>query len=130
MALWLSLYTTVNSYCKPKSPTKPLSQIASFTAYVVVMYSALVVDKAIVDCKVAFQLITLPHKVNTYSAKDFFCLNLQHNQNQHNQQFPQRCQYFYHILSQHMMFLSSIEASISLLVNGSFQGDPYIYLPH
>ena len=36
------------------------------------MYSALVVDNATVDYKVAFQLIALPHKVNTYLVKDFF----------------------------------------------------------
>ena len=70
MALWLSQYTIVNSYYKPKSLTKPLSQITSFTASMVVIHFVLIVDKAIVDCKVTFQLITLPHKVNTYLVKD------------------------------------------------------------
>ena len=78
MTLCRSQYTRVNSCCKPKLPTKALNQIASFTAsmvtmyhvFVTTMYSTLMVDKAIVDCKVAFQLITLPHKMNTYPIKD------------------------------------------------------------
>ena len=35
-----------------------------------VMYFASVVDKATVDSKVVFQLITQPPKVNTYLLKD------------------------------------------------------------
>ena len=52
--------TIVNSYCKPKSPTKPLSQIASFTASLASIYFGLVVNKATIECKVTFQLIVLP----------------------------------------------------------------------
>ena len=52
--------TIVNSYCKPKSPTKPLSQIASFTASLASIYVGLVVNKATIECKVTFQLIVLP----------------------------------------------------------------------
>lgn len=70
MTLWL-LYTIVNSYCKPKSPTKPLSQIASFTISIVIMYFASIVDKVNIDFNVTFQLLTPPHNVNTYSVRAF-----------------------------------------------------------
>ena len=79
MALWLLQYTTINSCCKPKSPTKPLSQIASFNAFVATMYSTLVIDNETIDYKVVFQLITLPDKVNTYKLEIFLYPNLQHN---------------------------------------------------
>lgn len=45
------------------SPSKPLSQMASLTPSVTAMYLPSVVDKAIVDCNVAFQLIAHPPKL-------------------------------------------------------------------
>ena len=54
----------------PNLPTRPQSQIASFTAYVVAIYSVSVVDIAFIDCNVGFQLIVHPSRVKTYPIKD------------------------------------------------------------
>ena len=45
--------------------------MASLTASMATIYFASVVDNVAIDYKVAFQLITLPHKVNTYLVRDF-----------------------------------------------------------
>ena len=44
---------------------KPLKQIASLQASEIAIYSASIVDKAIVACKLAFQLIAQPPMVKT-----------------------------------------------------------------
>ena len=43
--------------------------MTSTIAFMVVIYYALVIDKIIVDCNVAFQLMPQPYKVNTYPIK-------------------------------------------------------------
>ena len=60
------IYTTVMSCFNPKLPTKHRSLMASFTTSAAAMYSASVVDSAIVDCNVAFQLIALPERVKIH----------------------------------------------------------------
>ena len=55
--LVLSQNTTVSSYRQPRSLSKPLNQIATFIAFVPVIYSISIVDKTIVNCNVASQLM-------------------------------------------------------------------------
>ena len=57
MMLGLSQNTTISSYCQPRSSFKPLNQIATFTAFVPVVYSISIVDKTIVNCNVTSQLM-------------------------------------------------------------------------
>ena len=54
---------TVTSCMRSRSLTNPLNQIASFTPSMSEIYSASVVDKATIDCRLAFQLIAELHKV-------------------------------------------------------------------
>lgn len=71
MELWLS-HWTVTTFCEiPSSFMIPLSHIASFTASVIGMYSASVVDKATTNSRTALQLIAIPYKVKTYLVRDF-----------------------------------------------------------
>lgn len=49
----------------PNSLVKPLSQTASFLASASVVYSASVVDNAIINCAVALQLIGPPPQTKT-----------------------------------------------------------------
>jgi len=42
---------------------RPFNQVASFTPSITVMYSGLVVDKAAIGCRDAFQEIALAHRV-------------------------------------------------------------------
>ena len=69
--IFSQMYDTLAITIQNNQLLLPLSQIASFIAFVAVMYFALVVDKATIDCKVAFQLIILLHEVNMYPIKDF-----------------------------------------------------------
>lgn len=47
--LWLSQWTTVVSCCRPRFVTKRFNQIASFIAFVSAIYSASVIDRALVS---------------------------------------------------------------------------------
>lgn len=48
----------------------PLSHMAPLIAFAIATYSTLVVEKSIVSCKVAFQLIAQPPIVKMYQVKD------------------------------------------------------------
>ena len=118
--------TIVNSYCKPKSPTKPLSQIASFTASLASIYFGLVVNKATIECKVTFQLIILPQSSyipyqRHYSIQisSIVIINITNN-------CPRDVTTF--IITKPTCDIPFKHQRIHFTIfNESFQGDPYIY---
>jgi len=65
IALWLSQWTRTESYMILNVSTNPLNHKASFDASIAAMYSASVVERAIVSYNFTFQLMTHLATVNT-----------------------------------------------------------------
>src|SRR6266508_6964317 len=65
IALWLSQNIVVQDVTPQSSVYKPLNQITSLHASEIAIYSASVVDKATIACKLAFQLTAQPPMVKT-----------------------------------------------------------------
>jgi len=65
IALWLSQWIRTESYIIPKVSTNPLNHKVSFDASIVVVYSASVIERAIISCNSVLQLMIHSATVNT-----------------------------------------------------------------
>lgn len=73
IALWLSQkMTDALSYFTPSFVNKCFNQRASFASFIAAIYSASMVDKTIVSCKIALQLTAKPLRIKHNKLKISF----------------------------------------------------------